>query len=131
MKPITKSIIWLLMGLFIGNLIFFYVISIEVDVVELVFVDFCIIMGYLVRLGHELIGEKQPKSLGYTTQDTEKEMPATPNTILKDIKEASDPLIKYLNDNHHPHVTAIVTTSSVELLEGIASAPNIFDHVKD
>lgn len=32
---------------------------------------------------------------------------------------AAKPLIKYLNDNHHPMCTAIVTLTSVEILEGI------------
>lgn len=50
---------------------------------------------------------------------------------LDKLKEAALPLIKLLNEDYHPHVAAIVTTTSVELLEGIASVPNIFDYVKD
>jgi hypothetical protein len=34
--------------------------------------------------------------------------------------EAAKPLIKWLNDNCHPHYEATVTTNSVELMEGIA-----------
>lgn len=41
------------------------------------------------------------------------------------------PLIKYLSENHHPHCTAIVTNTSVELLEGIRSIRNIIDFIKD
>lgn len=33
--------------------------------------------------------------------------------------EAAKPLIKYLAENHHPHVTVIVTCNSVEVLQGI------------
>jgi len=47
------------------------------------------------------------------------------------LRMAAMPLIKYLNENHHPHVTAIVTSTSVELVEGLMNIPNIFDHVKD
>ena len=50
---------------------------------------------------------------------------------LKELKEAAMPLIKYLNENHHPHVTAIVTHTSVELVEGLMNIPKIYDHVKD
>lgn len=35
------------------------------------------------------------------------------------IKEASEPLIKYLNENYHPHVTAIVTLNKCEIVEGL------------
>ena len=54
-----------------------------------------------------------------------------PEQRTNDLKAAADSLIKYLNENYHPHVTAIVTPTSVELLEGIATVPNILDHVKD
>jgi len=50
---------------------------------------------------------------------------------MQNLKKAAEPLLKYLNDNFHPHVTAIVTTTSVELMEGICSVPNIYDFVKD
>ena len=39
----------------------------------------------------------------------------------EDFETASKPLIKFLNDNCHPHVTVIVDTTSAELLEGIES----------
>jgi len=47
------------------------------------------------------------------------------------LRKAAEPLIKYLNDNYHPHVTAIVTPTSVELLEGMMCVPKIYDFVKD
>jgi len=34
--------------------------------------------------------------------------------------EASKPLIKWLNENCHPHVKAIVTSVDIELMEGMA-----------
>ena len=37
-----------------------------------------------------------------------------------ELLEAAKPLIKYLAENYHPHVTAIVNCSEVELLEGLA-----------
>ena len=36
-------------------------------------------------------------------------------------EEAAKPLIKFLNDNFHPHVTVLVTPSDAEILEGCAS----------
>ena len=50
---------------------------------------------------------------------------------LEKLKEVAIPLIKYLNENHHPHVTAIVTPTSVELLEEKCKIPNIYDYVPD
>lgn len=34
--------------------------------------------------------------------------------------EAAKPLIKYLAENYHPHIKAIVTSTEVEILEGLA-----------
>lgn len=48
-----------------------------------------------------------------------------------ELKEAAKPLIKYLNENHHPHVTAIVSPTGVEILEGVRSVQNINDFIKD
>lgn len=42
---------------------------------------------------------------------------------LSELKEVASPLIKYLCENHHPHVTAIVTGTGIELMEGIMSIP--------
>ena len=38
---------------------------------------------------------------------------------LDELQKASEQLMKYLCDNHHPHVTAIVTGTGVELVEGL------------
>lgn len=38
----------------------------------------------------------------------------------EELKKAAAPLIKFINDNCHPHVKAIVETDRVELLEGVA-----------
>ncbi len=40
------------------------------------------------------------------------------------------PLIKFLNDNFHPHMTIIVDSTSAELIEGIISF-NTKDYLKD
>jgi len=37
----------------------------------------------------------------------------------KEFEALSKPLIKYLNDNHHPHATIIIDTTHAELVEGI------------
>lgn len=36
--------------------------------------------------------------------------------------DAAKPLIRWLNENCHPHCEATVTTTTVELVEGIAKA---------
>jgi hypothetical protein len=36
--------------------------------------------------------------------------------------EAAKPLIKWMGENCHPHCTAMVTQTEVELVEGVASA---------
>jgi len=43
---------------------------------------------------------------------------------IEEFETASKPLIKWLNDNCHPHVTAIVTPSSTEILESSAYVLN-------
>ena len=64
----------------------------------------------------------------------------TPRDIVKwcdivksndDFETAARPLIEYLCKNHHPHVTAIITPTSCELLEGVKLVPKIFDYVVD
>ncbi len=49
----------------------------------------------------------------------------------QELKEMALPLIKYLNEHYHPHVTVIVTPTSVELLEILISVPKIHDFIKD
>jgi hypothetical protein len=44
---------------------------------------------------------------------------------FNELKQASIPLIKYLCENHHPHVTAIVTATGIEIMEGLMSFPTI------
>lgn len=41
------------------------------------------------------------------------------------------PLMKWMNDNYHPHCTAIVTPIRAELLQGLEATKKIFDYVKD
>lgn len=50
---------------------------------------------------------------------------------IDQLTEAAKPLIKYLCENHHPHVTCIVTPTGVELLEGIMSNPKVEEFLKD
>jgi len=47
------------------------------------------------------------------------------------LKEAALALIKYLAENYHPHVTSIVTSTGIELFEGICSVPKIYDFITD
>ncbi len=50
---------------------------------------------------------------------------------LIDFKVAALPLIKHLAENHHPHHTAIVTSTSAELLESKQSVNKVYDYVVD
>lgn len=50
---------------------------------------------------------------------------------LEELKEAAKPLIKYLHENYHPHVTAIVTPTSVEVMEGVQAIRNITEFILD
>jgi len=45
--------------------------------------------------------------------------------------KAAKPLIKYLCENHHHHVSVIVTPTNAELLEGIISTREIIEYLKD
>jgi hypothetical protein len=49
---------------------------------------------------------------------------------IKEFEEVSRPLIKFLNDNFHPHVTALLTPASAEIVQGIYHVP-IEDYIKD
>lgn len=40
------------------------------------------------------------------------------NAKSQELLEAAKPLIKFLNENYHPHAIAIVDTSRVEIYEG-------------
>jgi len=44
---------------------------------------------------------------------------------LKTLREAAIPLMQWLNDNCHPHCTAIMDSEHVELLEGLATARRV------
>lgn len=50
---------------------------------------------------------------------------------LAELKEAASPLIKYLCENYHPHVTAIVTPTSIEVMEGVQAVSNITEFIVD
>lgn len=50
---------------------------------------------------------------------------------LIDFTDVVRPVIKWLNDNCHPHVTVIITPTNAELTEGLQSTGRIMDYVKD
>ena len=50
----------------------------------------------------------------------------TPVTEFEDVVR---PVIKYLCEKHHPHVTVIVSPTNAELLEGKQSIGQIMDYV--
>ena len=48
----------------------------------------------------------------------------------KEFEEVTRPVIKFLNDNCHPHVTVIISPTHAELTEGVCSFPTE-DYIKD
>lgn len=53
-----------------------------------------------------------------STHENWKPIPAPTEAPTDPFEEAAKPLMKYLCENHHPHVTVIVTGNTCELLEG-------------
>lgn len=47
-----------------------------------------------------------------------------------EFEAATRPLVKWLNENCHPHVTAIIDPGRAELVEGVFSTP-ITDYIRD
>lgn len=47
------------------------------------------------------------------------------------LKEAAAPLIRLLNGHFHPHASAIVTPTSVEIVEGVMVLNEIHDFIND
>lgn len=48
----------------------------------------------------------------------------------EEFEKLARPLIKWLNDNSHPHTTIIITPTSAEVLEGVCAFPTN-DYIKD
>ena len=51
--------------------------------------------------------------------------------LIEKVRVAAEPLIKLLNEEYHPHMTDIVTSTSVEILESQISIPKIYDFLVD
>lgn len=45
--------------------------------------------------------------------------------------EAAKPLIRWMNENYHPHVSAIVTPTGAELVEGLLCTGRLQEFLKD
>lgn len=46
-------------------------------------------------------------------------------------EELARPMLKYLCENYHPHVTVVITPTSAELLEGLKTIGNVDDYIRD
>ena len=46
-------------------------------------------------------------------------------------EELARPMVRYLCDNYHPHVTVIITPTSAELLEGLKTIGRVEDYIRD
>ena len=49
----------------------------------------------------------------------------------RQLKAVAAPLIRFLNDHFHGHATAIVTPTSVEIMEGVMILNEIHDFIHD
>lgn len=49
----------------------------------------------------------------------------------KEFEALTRPVIEWLNNNCHPHVSVIVTPTNAELVEGVCSTGEILDYLKD
>lgn len=50
---------------------------------------------------------------------------------IKSFEDSSYVVMKYLAENHHPHTTAIITSTSSHVLEGVKSTGEDFRFIKD
>lgn len=46
-------------------------------------------------------------------------------------EEVARMMMRYLCENHHPHVTVIITPTTAELVEGIKTIGQVLDYVQD
>lgn len=46
-------------------------------------------------------------------------------------EELARPMLKYLCENYHPHVTVLITPTTAELFEGLKSIGNVDDYIRD
>ncbi len=49
---------------------------------------------------------------------------------FKEFEAIARPVIAWLNENYHPHVTVIITPDSAEIMEGLMAFP-CTDYIKD
>ena len=49
----------------------------------------------------------------------------------EEFNELIRPIIKFLNDNYHPHVHVIITPTGAELSERVYSTGDILDYLRD
>ncbi len=46
-------------------------------------------------------------------------------------EELVRPMVKYLCEEYHPHVTVIITPTSAELMEGLKTIGRVEDYIRD
>ena len=49
---------------------------------------------------------------------------------ISELEELARPIMKYLNDNYHPHHEVVITPTRVDLFEGVMASVT-YDYVKD
>lgn len=64
-------------------------------------------------------------------QDEAIRRPLVDRAKAEEFEALARPLIKWLCENCHPHVSVIVTPTNAELLEGACSTGQILDYIRD
>lgn len=62
---------------------------------------------------------------------TETNNPQNKNRVDQEFEDKTRAVIKWLNDNMHPHAKVIITPTSAELVEGRLSTGEVLDYVHD
>lgn len=54
-----------------------------------------------------------------------------PGKEFDEFLEVVHPVMEYLAKNHHPHTTAIITSTNGQLMEGLKGTGEIMDYIED
>ena len=50
---------------------------------------------------------------------------------ITEFEALARPMLKFLNDNFHPHVTVEITPTTAQLFEGVCGIGEVMDYVHD
>lgn len=88
------------------------------------------IIDIIERQAHEQYNEFAKNQL-LSVVEKIKQMVEDEEPESSDFEAVVRPVLKYLCENHHPHVTVIITPTTAELLEGLKTIGQVMDYVPD